>query len=349
MQSKYFVQGKPLSLKNISSPFYKLKNIANKTKSELGIRKYRNQRNLVVKLNRKSRRDYFKSVQSNSIESDKKFWKTVKPLVANRNSMSEKITLIDDGKILANDMEIAERLNTYLTDITNTLDIEPTFKVIPEQLQIEQMVISAVEKFQSHKNICIIKKRLHVENSSLQFCHVNPMEVMRQRESLDKSKSNSGGIPTSNLRDAKRIVCPYLTDYINSAILDCKYQGELKKADISPICKGSDPMSIINFRLMSVLSSTSKVYERILKDQMSLYFKDKLRDILCGFREGYNTQHALIRVIEKWDKSPGNSGVVGTILMDLSKAFEYLPHDLLIAKLAAYGFYDLCLVYNYLT
>ena len=107
MQSKSFVQGEPLSLKNISSPFYKLKNIVNKTKSELDIRKYRNQRNLVVKLNRKSRRDYFKSIQSKSIENDKKFWKTVKPLFTNKNPMSEKITLIDDGKILANDMEVA--------------------------------------------------------------------------------------------------------------------------------------------------------------------------------------------------------------------------------------------------
>ena len=151
------------------------------------------------------------------------------------------------------------------------------------------MVISAIEKFKSHKNICIIKKRLHVENSSFQSCHVNPMEVMRQRELLDKSKSDSASIPTSKLRDAKRIVCPYLTDCINSAIPDCKFPGELKKADISPICIGSDPTSIINFRPMSVLSSVSKVYERILKEQMSLYFKDKLRDILCGFREGYNT------------------------------------------------------------
>ena len=83
---------------------------------------------------------------------------------------------------------------------------------------------------------------------------------------------------------------------------------------------------------------------------MSHYFKDKLRDILCGFREGYSTQHALIRVIEKWKKCLDNSGIVGTILMDLSKAYDCLPHDLLIAKLAAYGFSvnSLSLMYDYL-
>ena len=78
---------------------------------------------------------------------------------------------------------------------------------------------------------------------------------------------------------------------------------------------------------------------------------DKLWGILCGFREGYSTQLALIRMIEKWKKSLGKSGVVGSILMNLSKAYDCLPHDLLIAKLTAYGFdiCSLCLVYEYLT
>ena len=64
----------------------------------------------------------------------KKFWKTVKPLFTNKNPMSEKIALLDDGRILANDMEVAECLNAYFTNITNPLHIKPTYEVIPEQL-----------------------------------------------------------------------------------------------------------------------------------------------------------------------------------------------------------------------
>ena len=52
------------------------KNIANKTKREQEIRKFKDQRNLVVKLNVKAKKDYFKSIQSKSIENDKQFWKT---------------------------------------------------------------------------------------------------------------------------------------------------------------------------------------------------------------------------------------------------------------------------------
>ena len=61
-------------------------------------------------------------------------------------------------------------------------------------------------------------------------------------------------------------------------------------------------------------------------------------------------QHALIRLIEKWRKCLDTSGIVATILMDLSKAYDCLPLDLLIAKLEAYGFdfNSLCLMYSYL-
>ena len=75
-----------------------------------------------------------------------------------------------------------------------------------------------------------------------------------------------------------------------------------------------------------------------------------LSSLLCGFRKGYNAQHALVRMLEKWKTSLDKGENVGAILMDLSKAFDFIKHDLLIAKLDAYGFsYEaLCLVNSYL-
>ena len=104
-----------------------LKNIANRSKREEDIRKYKDQRNLGVKLNVKAKKQHFTSIQSKTIDNEKKFWKTVKPLFSNRNNMCEKITLIADGKILSNDEEIAECFNEYFTNITHSLDIDPPF------------------------------------------------------------------------------------------------------------------------------------------------------------------------------------------------------------------------------
>ena len=59
---------------------------------------------------------------------------------------------------------------------------------------------------------------------------------------------------------------------------------------------------------------------------------------LCGYRKGYNAQHTFILMILKWKVSLHKNGYAGAILMDLSKAFGCLNHDLLLAKLHAYGF-----------
>ena len=69
------------------------------------------------------------------------------------------------------------------------------------------------------------------------------------------------------------------------------------------------------------------------------------------FQENYNTQHALIRLIQRFKHCPDNSGVIAAILMDLSKAYDCILHDLFIAKLHAYGIsmQALKLLYSYLT
>ena len=84
---------------------------------------------------------------------------------------------------------------------------------------------------------------------------------------------------------------------------------------------------------------------------MDRHFDTILSHLLSGFRQGYSTQHALCRVIESWKRCLDTKVIVGTILMDLSKAYDCMPHDLLIAKLEAYRL-DTCalkLVYSYLT
>ena len=71
---------------------------------------------------------------------------------------------------------------------------------------------------------------------------------------------------------------------------------------------------------------------------MIKFIGDHLSPFLCGYRKGYNSQYALIAMIEKWKKSLDNGGMFAAILMDLSKAFDTINHELLIAKLHAYGF-----------
>ena len=108
-------------------------------------------------------------------------------------------------------------------------------------------------------------------------------------------------------------------------------------ADVIPIFKKDDPFEKANYRPISLLPSLSKIYEKLIYQQLSTFFENKLSPLLCGFRSRYSTQHALLNLINKWYSCLDNSGVVGTILMDLSKAFDWLPHELILAKLHGCG------------
>ena len=155
--------------------------------------------------------------------------------------------------------------------------------------------------------------------------------------SVNQNKSTSGTIPTKVLRLLAKEICTPLTDCINSAILNGKFPSELKMADVIPIFKKGDLFEKANYRPISLLPSLSKVYEKLIYQQLNAFFENKLSPLLCGFRSRYSTQHALLNLINKWHSCLDNSGVVGTILMDLSKAFDCLPHELVLAKLHAYG------------
>ena len=119
---------------------------------------------------------------------------------------------------------------------------------------------------------------------------------------------------------------------------------------MSPVFKRGVTTTKVNYRPISVLQSASKIFERILKGQMGGFLKPILSSLLSGFREEYSTQHSLVRVIEVWRRSLDSSALVGTILVDLSKAYDCIPHDLLIVRLEAYGFHEksLQLMYSYL-
>ena len=102
---------------------------------------------------------------------------------------------------------------------------------------------------------------------------------------------------------------------------------------------------------VSVLPVAPKVFERIMQKQIFSHVEKYLSSYLCGYRKGFPTQYALIELIKKWEKTIDNHGYCGAVLMDLSKAFDTIYHDLLIAKLHRYGFdkRSLCLIRSYLT
>ena len=115
---------------------------------------------------------------------------------------------------------------------------------------------------------------------------------------------------------------------------------------MTPLDKGSlDQNDANNFRPVSVLNVLSKIFQNFMKGQLMSFIENHLSVFLSAHRSSYSSQHVLICLIEEWRQKLDSDHFVGAVLMDLSKAFDCIPHDLLIAKLSAYGLNDEALAY----
>ena len=101
-------------------------------------------------------------------------------------------------------------------------------------------------------------------------------------------------------------------------------------ADLTTLHKKGKKDLKENYKAVSILPIFSKVFERSMFAQMSSFFDNFLSKRQCGFRKGYSTQ--------QWKRAVDSGQRFGALLTDLSKAFDCLDHELLIAILNAYGF-----------
>ena len=124
----------------------------------------------------------------------------------------------------------------------------------------------------------------------------------------------------------------------------------LKMANIKAVFNRGTKSLKENYRPISVLPLDSKIFERIICKHLTTFFDNILSKYQCGFRKDHGTQHYLLVMLEEWKKALDNKEGFGALLTDFSKTFDYLNHELLLAKLHAYGLSlsSLKLIHDYL-
>ena len=171
-------------------------------------------------------------------------------------------------------------------------------------------------------------------------------------DALDKKKPTTfGNIPTWILKENKDIISPIITEMYNECSRNTIFPNSLKLADVTPVFKKDDRTKKDMYRPISILPPMSKIFEGIMYNQISSYIEKFLSPYLCGFRKGFSTQYCLALMIDRWQKAIDSGKIAGALLTDLSKAFDCINHELLIAKLEAYGFSNSSLryIYSYLS
>ena len=148
---------------------------------------------------------------------------------------------------------------------------------------------------------------------------------------LDSKKSTGyDGIPVKLLKVGTEPLSVMISKLINLSVDECTFPDLLKYAEMAALFKKLERLCKENYRPVSILTALSKVFEKIYCRQLTSKY-------LSGFRQKYSCQSTLLRMIEEWKSALDNGNIVGNIAIDLSRAFDSLPHGLLLAKIYAYG------------
>ena len=130
-----------------------------------------------------------------------------------------------------------------------------------------------------------------------------------------------------------------LSHVCNMSLQEGIFPDELKIASVIPLYKCDDPKLFNNYRPVSVLSSVSKVFERIMYNRFVSYLNEYkiLFSYPFGFRKIHSTYMALMTLMDKLTKCLDNDEYIIGVFLDISKAFDTVDHVILLQKLSVYG------------
>ena len=260
----------------------RLKSIYLKNQNTTNWNNYKSQRNFCTNLLRKTKRDYFRNLNIRELNDNKKFWKRIKPFFADKGLANNSIVLKENGHLITDTQELPNLFNTYYINLINTLQLKIShtkFKSLSEILSF----------YKNHDSISKIKAGNNLQQQ-FHFKEVSSNEVKKIIKSLNTKKSAlSSCISVSILINSIDTYLSILTDIINDSIKNGVFPDELKLAEVIPLFKKADPFDKSNYRPVSLLSHMSKVFERIIYNQINENIEPLLSNLLTGFRKNHNT------------------------------------------------------------
>ena len=110
------------------------------------------------------------------------------------------------------------------------------------------------------------------------------------------------------------IIAERLTQEINCCLRQGIFAGNAKIASVVPVDKGKpDKYDVLNYGPVSILNAFSKMYEKVIKNQLMSYFDKYFSPFISAYRKSYSTQQVLSRLLEEWREKLDKNFFVGAV------------------------------------
>ena len=303
--------------------------IANKSKCQTDWLNYKKYRNLYKSMYRTKLIEFFALKTASDFRDTKKFWNFYKSSIvikSDKSSSSGPSYLVNDGVKITDTKELANSFNSFFTNIS--------------------CLSSTVNKVESadfiFNNLKQLKVNSLLDKSKFSFSSVNKNDIMKHLKTISSNSSPGvSGISIQIFKHCSDVLLPIINLIFNNCIQTCQLPAEWKCAVVTPLYKNKgDKGDINNYRGISVLPPIAKLFEKVLAEQINIYFVQNKLFYNCqhGFRANFSCETALHEVISKINNNTDKKLISLLLFVDFRKAFDLVDIDLLLLKLFHYGF-----------
>ena len=280
--------------------------------------KFTKYKNILTTVIRTAKKFYYQNIFDDNKRNLHKTWQTINEIIGKQKKKNDITKIAHNNDILTDSSRIANAFNEYFTNIGPNL---------------ASKIPACPYSFNDFTT--------HISNdASLFLFPTNNSEVLSIISKLpSRAASGVDDIPICILKRNSEIISSPLTYIINLSLSNGVFPDHLKFARVTPIYKSDDPLSIANYRPISVLPAFSKIFERIMYNRLFNFLNkhNLLSENQYGFRKGLSTYMAALELVNFVSDGFDCKETTLGCFIDLSKAFDTVNHDILLQKLYYYG------------
>jgi len=284
--------------------------------NQIPYERYNSFKNVLTSILRRAKIRYYSNKFDACIGDIKKTWHLANSLVKPKIVKTANIELEIDDCVISDQNDVARRFNNYFSSVAVDLD-----RKIP------------------NTDTCPLS---YVGEPTTPSMFVQPVTIRDVKDVISGLANRPNGVsdvPPFIYKYCSNIIAPTIANLFNQSINVGVFPSKLKLARIVPVHKGGNNSSLNNYRPISTLSILSKIFEKLMFGRLQSFIS--ANELICnnqfGFKRGSSTSDAVAEFLNCAYESLDRKGVMISVFLDFSKAFDTVNHGILLLKMNRLG------------